>query len=306
MEKPSLVILAAGIGSRYGGMKQIDPVGANGELIIDYSIYDAVKAGFKKVVVVITRAIEDVFMEVIGNRISKYAETDYAYQELSDLPPGYALPEGRVKPWGTTQALLAAKSVVDGPFAAINADDFYGESAYKTLYDWLVVPRSEDDKRHFAMVGYRIENTTSENGFVTRGVCEARGGYLASIAERSRIEKYGDGARCSDDDGKTWREIPAGTLVSMNFWGFSKGFFRAAEDDFPIFLDENLPKNPLKCEYLLPNEVGKQMGDGRADVRVLESPDAWHGVTYREDRPGVIAAIGELHGKGVYPTPLWQ
>jgi hypothetical protein len=307
MEKPVLVILAAGMGSRYGGLKQIDPVGQNGELIIDYSIYDAIKAGFEKVVFIITHAIESDFMEVIGKRISKYVNTDFAYQDPNDLPVGYKLPEGRVKPWGTAQALLSAKSVVKGPFAVVNADDFYGASAYKTIYDWLSAPAYEDNKLHFAMVGYRIENTVTDSGSVARGICEAdKFGFLTSIVERTLVEKTPRGARFSEDKGETWHDIPAGTLVSMNFWGLHEGFFKAAEDDFPGFLDGNLGSNPLKCEYLLPSEIGSQLKAGKTDVKVLESADTWYGVTYKEDRPGVIAAVEKLHQAGVYPKPLWR
>ena len=306
VEKPVLVILAAGIGSRYGGLKQIDPVGKNGELIIDYSIYDAIKAGFEKVVFIITREIHNDFMEVIGDRISRYVETDYVYQDLNNLPDGYALPDGRVKPWGTAQAVLAIKPVVKGSFAVINADDFYGASAYRTIYDWLSHPRGDDSKNHFAMVGYRIENTVSDHGSVTRGICESEAGYLTSIVERKLVEKYGLGARFSEDDGKTWSIIPAGTLVSMNFWGLSEGFFEVALSDFPKFLDINLPKNPMKCEYLLPSEIGVQLTNNTCDVKVLESPDMWYGVTYREDRPEVMKAVAALQSFGVYPKPLWQ
>jgi hypothetical protein len=306
VEKPVLVILAAGMGSRYGGLKQIEPVGGNGELIIDYSIHDARKAGFEKVVFIITKALRDDFMDVIGRRIGNYVETACAYQDLNDLPPGYSLPEGRVKPWGTAQAVLSAKSAVNGPFAVINADDFYGASAYRTIYDWLSCPRADDRKNHFAMVGYRIENTVSEHGSVARGVCSAdEDGRLASIVERTLVEKYGDGARFSEDKGATWSEIPPGTLVSMNFWGLGEQFFEAAERDFPAFLDANLPGNPMKCEYLLPSEIGSQLAKGLCDVEVLESPDTWHGVTYKEDRPGVIEAVAAMHKAGIYPTPLW-
>jgi choline kinase len=306
-----LVILAAGIGSRYGGLKQIDPVGEHGELIIDYSIYDAVKAGFEKVVFIITREIERDFMEVIGNRIAGRAETAYAYQELNGLPAGHALPEGRVKPWGTAQALLAARPVVDGPFAVVNADDFYGATAYGVIYDGLTASagreaEEETGKMQFAMVGYRIENTVSDYGKVTRGICEAdENGFLKSIAERTSVEKTPSGARYFCDDGGVWCDIPAGTLVSMNFWGLSEGFFDAAEKDFPAFLDENLAANPLKCEYLLPSEIGRQLQSGSSAVKVLESADKWYGLTYREERPGVMAAIEDMHRRGVYPKPLW-
>jgi hypothetical protein len=307
VEKPALVILAAGIGSRYGGLKQMDPVGANGELIIDYSIYDAVKAGFEKVVFIITRAIEEDFREVVGNRISKYAKTEYVYQDSHYLPPGYSLPEGRTKPWGTAHALLCVKPVVREPFVVINADDFYGSAAYKTIYEWFSMPEAGGDKSHFAMVGYRIENAVPEKGSVTRGICEEdENGYLTSITERVCVEKSGTGARFSEDGGKTWKIIPRGTLVSMNFWGLRGGFFEAAERDFPRFLDKNLPDNPLKCEYLLPSEIDAQLRKGSCDVKVLESLDTWYGITYRDDRHGVMKAIGELHAKGIYPAPLWQ
>ena len=306
MGKPVLVILAAGIGSRYGGLKQIDPVGANGELIIDYSIYDAIKAGFEKVVFIITRAIHDDFMEIIGNRISRFIASDYVYQDLNSLPKGYALPEGRVKPWGTAQAVLAVKQLVKGPFAVINADDFYGASAYRTIYDWLSQPRGNDGKNHFAMVGYRIENTVSDHGSVARGICEDDAGYLTSIVERTLVKKSGLGAVFSEDKGETWNEIPSGTLVSMNCWGLNDGFFEAAGRDFPQFLDENIPKNPMKCEYLLPSEIGTQLANAVCDVSVLESPDKWYGVTYREDRPGVMNAVEALHAAGAYPKPLWR
>jgi hypothetical protein len=307
VEKPVLAIMAAGMGSRYGGLKQIDPVGENGELIIDYSIYDAIKAGFEKVVFIITREMKDDFMEVIGDRIEKYVKTAYAYQELDDIPAGYNLPDGRVKPWGTAQAVLAAKSEVRGPFAVINADDFYGASAYRTIYGWLSVPRPDNGKPRFAMVGYRVENTVSDEGGVTRGICEAdENGFLSSIVERKCVEKTQEGARFSEDDGVTWQSLPAGTLVSMNFWGLGEEFFRAAEDDFPAFLDANLPSNPLKCEYLLPSEIGSQLRNGRVDIEVLESADTWYGVTYRADRPGVMKAIENMHSGGVYPKPLWK
>ena len=308
MEKPALVILAAGLGSRYGGLKQIEPVGEHGELIIDYSIYDAIKAGFEKVVFIVTRELHDDFIEVIGGRIKKYVATEYAYQDINDIPAGYTRPEGRTKPWGTAQALLSARSVLrEGPFAVINADDFYGASAYSTIYAWLSVPRPRDGKSHYAMVGYRIENTVTENGSVARGICDAdENGYLANIVERTLVEKHGQAARYSEDRGTTWNPIPHGTLVSMNFWGLNDEFFDAAERDFPPFLNVNLPLNPLKCEYLLPSEIGTQLRAGDCDVKVLESPDAWHGITYREDRPGVMKALEALHALGVYPKPLWS
>ena len=306
MEKPALAILAAGMGSRYGGLKQIDPVGANGELIIDYSIYDAIRAGFRKVIFIIKREIEDDFNQLIRGRAGRYVDTACAYQELSDLPPGYAVPEGRTKPWGTAHALFAAQKLIKGPFAVINADDYYGPSAFKTIYEWLAAQKTDRAKNHFAMVGYRIENTVTESGSVARGICQADGeGFLTSIMERGMVEKAAAGARFSEDGGKTWALIMPGTLVSMNFWGLSEGFFDDSELAFSDFLKKNLPSNPQKCEYLLPSEINSQIQSGKADVKVLESFDTWHGVTYRKDREDVMRAMSEKHAKGEYPTPLW-
>jgi hypothetical protein len=306
VDRPVLVILAAGIGSRYGGLKQIDAVGANGELLIDYSVYDAVRAGFRKVIFIIKREIADDFRCVVGLRMKKYVDVELAWQELDQLPSGYRVPEGRTKPWGTAQALFSAKGMIGGPFAVINADDYYGPSAFGTIFDWLTVPRTHEDKLRLAMVGYRIENTVPDSGIVTRGICEAdASGYLASIAERKMVEKTAAGARFSEDGGKTWFDIPAGTLVSMNFWGLCEEFVEQSERDFPKFLDENMPSNPMKCEYILPTEVGSLLVRGRADVEVLESGEIWHGITYKGDRDSVIREISKKHEMGAYPTPLW-
>ncbi|MDR1472792.1 MAG: hypothetical protein LBS75_09735 [Synergistaceae bacterium] len=305
-EKPVLVILAAGIGSRYGGLKQIDPVGADGELLIDYSIYDAVKAGFKKVLFIIKNEIKDDFMEVIGNRMERNVEMLYACQEIGLLPRGCRVPEGRVKPWGTAHALMAAEHLIDGPFAVINADDYYGPSAYKTIFDWLSASREPSDKSHFAMVGYRIENTVSDHGVVTRGICMAdEMGYLTSIVERSNVERSAGGARFSEDGGVSWSDIPRGTLVSMNFWGLDRSFFSRVDRDFVEFMEKSVPIDPLKSEFLLPSEINSQIQRGMADVKVLESRDSWFGVTYREDRVEAAAAIAERHRNKIYPTPLW-
>lgn len=306
MEKPVLTILAAGMGNRYGGLKQIDPVGANGELIIDYSIYDAITAGFDKVVFIIKKEIESDFRDVIGRRIEKYVDSEYAFQELHALPSGFAIPEGRTKPWGTAHALLAAKELLKRPFAVINADDYYGRSAFKTLYNWFSATNSNNLKNHFAMVGYRIENTVTESGCVARGVCQAdEKGFLTSIAERTMVEKTESGARFSEDGGKTWFSIPSGSLVSMNFWGLNEGFFRALEQKFRDFLEKNIPVNPQKCEYLLPFEINSQIQSGHADVKVLESVDTWYGITYKNDKNDVMKAMSKKHNNGDYPTPLW-
>ena len=306
VKKPALVIMAAGMGSRYGGLKQIDPVGAHGELIIDYSIYDAVRAGFERVVFIIKREIEREFREVIGDRMEKNLEVVYAHQELNDLPPGFEVPEGRVKPWGTVQAILAAKNAVDGPFAVINADDYYGPSAFKTLFDWLRLPQAQDGKLHYAMVGYQLENTLSDQGGVTRGVCmEDANGFLAGVTERSGIERTAAGARYPDEGGQ-WVEAPAGTLVSMNFWGLNEGFMPVAERAFADFLAKNLSTNPLKCELVVPTEIDRQVRQGTADVAVLRSGDVWYGMTYHEDHQVVADAMAKKHREGLYPTPLWS
>lgn len=307
MEKPVLVVMAAGMGSRYGGLKQIDPVGPNGEVIIDYSIFDAKQAGFEKVVFIIKHEIEKDFKEAIGNRMEKNIQVEYAFQQLEQLPAGYTVPEGREKPWGTTHAVLAAKQVVKGPFAVINADDYYGPEAFKTIYNFLSTPKENNGKHHYCMVGYQIENTVTDHGTVARGVCVAdENGYLTHIVERLKIEKTATGARFTEDDGKTWTDLPAGTLVSMNFWGFDETILTASERDFSAFLDANLPVNPMKCEYLLPYQVDTMVKSGEADVKVLQSTDVWYGVTYKEDKPGVVAAIAAKHTEGLYPSPLWR
>lgn len=306
MEKPVLVVLAAGMGSRYGGLKQIDPVGPSGEVIIDYSVFDAAKAGFEKVVFIIKHEIEKEFKEAIGDRMSKNIKVEYAFQQLDKLPEGYSIPEGREKPWGTTHAVMCAADKIDGPFAVINADDYYGPEAFKTIYDFLVGAQQDGSKHHYAMVGYLIENTVTDAGTVARGVCEAdNGGYLVNIAERLKIEKTGQGARYTEDDGASWTDLPSGTLVSMNFWGLDKSFLDEASRGFPEFLDAGLKANPMKCEYLLPVAVDTMIKKGYADVKVLSSKDKWYGVTYKEDKPGVVAAIAQKHESGLYPTPLW-
>lgn len=306
MKKPVLVIMAAGMGSRYGGLKQMDPVGPDGELIIDYSVYDAVRAGFEKVVFIIKHEIEREFREAIGDRVSGKIEVAYAFQELGQLPPGYSVPEGRVKPWGTTHAVLSVKKIIDAPFAVINADDYYGPSAYRTLFDWLAAPRDDDGKLHYSMVGYKLRNTLSDSGGVTRGVCETNeDGYLKSVVERKMIERAASGVRYSDDGGATWVGVDPDTIVSMNFWGLTPGFFAEAERNFSAFLDESLPVDPQKCEFLLPSEIDAQIRSGAANVKVLESSDVWYGVTYKEDKPTVVSAIASKTKDGLYPSPLW-
>ncbi len=305
MNKPVLVIMAAGMGSRYGGLKQLDPVGNHGQLIIDYSIYDAKRAGFETVVFVIKPEIEADFKEAIGDRVSKVMDVKYAYQLKEDLPEGYSVPAGRTKPWGTAHAALAARKVVDGPFAIINADDYYGPEAYQEIYNYLST-HQDGDVYEYVMVGYLLKNTVTENGTVARGVCEeTTDHYLTQVTERTKIEK-GEPPRYTEDDGKTWTDLAADTIVSMNMWGFTRSFLDEALARFPAFLDKALAENPEKGEYFLPTVVSQLIDEGKARVKVLRSEDKWYGVTYREDKPTVVAAIAEKTAAGLYPDRLWE
>lgn len=305
-KKPVLVIMAAGMGSRYGGLKQIDPMDNDGHIIMDFSIFDAVRAGFEKVVFIIKRQNEKDFKEVIGRRIEKKVQVEYVFQDLDNLPSGYTVPEGRVKPFGTGHAILSCKDVIDGPFAVINADDYYGVSAFKAIYDYLD-SHQDDDKYRYAMVGYILENTLTDNGHVARGVCETdENHYLAGITERTHIEKKDDGTYYTEDDGQTWYKIKEGSIVSMNFWGFSESILKELDDRFSKFLDENLEKNPLKCEYFLPTVVNELLDEGKATVKVLKSADRWYGVTYKEDKAFVMEAIQKFKDSGIYPKKLWE
>lgn len=306
MKKPVLVVMAAGMGSRYGGLKQIDPVDKEGHIIMDFSIYDAVRAGFKKVVFIIKKENESDFKAAIGDRISKIIEVAYVFQDLNNLPEGYSVPEGRVKPWGTGHAILSCLDEVDGPFAVINADDYYGSHAFQMAYDFL--SQNEDgDTYSYMMVGYKLENTLTDNGHVARGVCVTdEEGHLVKINERTHIEKREGGAAYTEDDGKTWVEIPEGSTVSMNMWGFSASILKELKDRFAKFLDGNLEGNPLKCEYFLPFVVDELLTEKKATVKVLKSMDKWYGVTYKEDKPVVVAAIQKLKDEGLYPQKLWE
>jgi len=307
MNKPVLVVMAAGMGSRYGGLKQIDPVGAHGQLIIDYSIYDARRAGFETVVFIIKHEIEAAFKEAIGDRLSKVIDVRYAYQELTDLPEGYTVPEGRAKPWGTAHAALAARNIIDGPFAIINADDYYGPQAFKAIYDYLSQNPDTPDCYEYAMVGYLLGNTVTEHGHVARGVCvEDENNYLVTVTERTRIEKDGENARFTEDDGQTWTALPGNTIVSMNMWGLTKSFMDEAWAGLPAFLDKAMAENPLKGEYFLPSVISSLIQSGKARSKVLKSEDKWYGVTYQADKPVVVAAIAEKTAAGVYPENLWE
>ena len=307
----TLLIMAAGIGSRFGtGIKQLEPVDDDNHIIMDYSIHDAIEAGFNHVVFIIRKDIEKEFKEVIGDRIASICSAhnvtvDYAFQDINDIPGEF--PAGRTKPWGTGQAVLAAKNVIGTPFIVINADDYYGSHAFKMAYDFLTENEDTADTYRYMMVGYKLENTLTENGHVARGVCVTdEEGHLLKINERTHIEKHDGGTAYTEDDGKTWTMLPEGSTVSMNMWGFSASILKELKDRFPKFLDENLKVNPLKCEYFLPFVVDELLGEKRATVKVLKSMDKWHGVTYKEDKPVVVAAIQNLKDGGLYPQKLWE
>lgn len=306
MNKPVLVIMAAGMGSRYGGLKQIDPVDEEGHIIMDFSMFDAKRAGFEKVIFIIKRENEADFKAAVGDRMAKYMDVSYAYQEIDNIPDGYQVPEGRVKPWGTAHAVLSCINQIDGPFAVINADDYYGQEAFRLIYDYLA-SHEDDEIYRYTMVGYELGNTVTDNGHVARGVCNMNEeGELKAIHERTRIEKRDDGIAYTEDDGKTWVNVPADTTVSMNMWGFTRSILEEVEAGFPAFLDEGLKVNPMKCEYFLPAVVSDLLGEGRAAVAVLKSADKWYGVTYKEDKPVVMAAIKKMKEDGVYPAHLWE
>ena len=306
MKKPVLVVMAAGMGSRYGGLKQIDPVDEYGNIIIHYSLFDAYRAGFRTAVFVIKQELEETFKEVIGPKVPEQMEIKYVYQTMDDLPEGYALPEGRTKPWGTAHAALAARFVVDGPFAIINSDDYYGVGAFKTIYDYLCDHPDAPGCYEYAMVGYLLKNTVTENGSVARGVCSSTDdGYLSTVVERTKIIKGDVMPRYTEDDGATWTDLPGDTIVSMNIWGFTRSYLDEAEARFPKFLDEALQNNPMKGEYFLPSVVNQLLGEKKARVRLLSSTDKWYGVTYKEDKPVVVKALAKMREDGLYPMSLW-
>jgi len=301
-KEPTLVIMAAGMGSRFGGLKQIEPVDEQGHIIIDFSLFDAYRAGFRKVVFIIKKEIEEDFRHSIGSRMEKWFDVKYVFQSTAELPEGYTVPEGRTKPWGTGHAVLSARKVVDGPFAAINADDFYGPTAFSTIYSFLA---SNTDEDVYAMVGYRMRNTVTENGSVARGICEVENGVLKSITERTKIFKDGTDAKFTED-GETFTHVPGETIVSMNLWGFTGKMMDELWTRFPAFLDKNLPANPLKCEYFLPFVVNEQIEEGTSSVRVLPCEEVWYGVTYKEDLASVKSAIQTMKDQGIYTKELWK
>ncbi len=307
MANPILVVMAAGMGSRYGGLKQIDPVGSQGEAILDYSLYDAYEAGFRTAVIIIKEAIREDFMATVGKRLENCPmEIRYAYQELHKLPQGYTVPEGRTKPWGTCHAVICAREQIgDAHFAVLNADDYYGKAAFRVMYDYLSV-HADGEKYSYAMVGYELGKTVTDHGSVARGICVTnKDAFLTDVTERTRIEKHPGGIHFTED-GESWTEVPAETTVSMNFWGFTGSFLAEISSRFPAFLDNALVNNPMKGEYFLPFAVSQLLAEDKANVKVLRSPDKWYGVTYAADKALVVEALKEMTQKGLYPDGLWK
>ena len=301
MNNPSLVILAAGMGSRYGGLKQIDTLGNNGESIIDFSIYDAIKAGFKKVYLIIRKEHQEAFENSLGKKIRPFIDVEYVFQDLSDLPVGFSVPEGREKPWGTTHAMWACRKQVKEPFMICNADDYYGVDAFKTMYDFLVNDVSDTN---YSLIGYRLVNTLSDSGSVTRGVCDVKDGKLVDVVERKEIKKEGDKVVTSEN-GVDWTNLDPKGLVSMNFWGFTPKVFDLAEKQFIAFLKRDLEGNPMKCEHVIPTMIGETLDKNIYTMNALTSENTWYGVTYKEDKPGVVAEFKRLKDENVYPFDLW-
>lgn len=302
--QPVLVIMAAGMGSRYGGLKQMDPVDPAGDLIIDFSIFDALKAGFAEVIFIIKQELEGDFRSAIGDRIARHARVRYAFQRLDALPEGFQVPQGRVKPWGTTHALLCAQEAIAGrPFCAINADDYYGPTAYQRIYQFLSGPRPQGEH---ALVAWQLANTLTDHGSVARGICAVENEHLTHIVERKTIIRQGDGGAFTEDGGATYTPLAGNTPVSMNFWGFGPEMLPLLDRNFRENLRAGMEADPLKYEDLLPNAVQAAMARRDASIRVLRSPDTWFGVTYKADKPQVVASIAACKARGLYPDPLWQ
>ena len=301
-QAPKLVIMAAGMGSRFGGLKQMEPVDREGHSIIDFSMYDARRAGFRDLVFIIKREHEALFRERIGTRMERFFHVEYVYQELTDIPAGYSVPDGRVKPWGTGQAVACCRNVLHGPFAVVNSDDFYGRTAFSTIYEFL---RTNDDEHCYAMVGYRVRNTVTEFGSVARGVCEIEAGMLTGVTERTKIFKKGTDAEYTED-GEHFFPLAGDTIVSMNLWGFSARVLDELWARMGAFLTEAMKTNPLKCEYFLPFVVNEQLADKSASVQVLPCEETWYGVTYREDLASVKEAVARMKAEGIYTEELWK
>ena len=300
--KPVLLVMAAGLGSRYGGLKQLDKIGPNGEIILELSSYDAIKAGFEKIIFILRTEIVEDFKELIGNKLSQFAEIEYVIQDMNNIPEGFNIPTGRVKPWGTGHAILCAKDIVKSPFLVINADDYYGQESFKLMYDYL---STNTEENHHAMVGYKLKNTLSENGHVARGICTVEDGELKEIVERTKIIKRGESAFYTEDE-KEWIELDYNSIVSMNMWGFMNSIFEITEEGFKNFLQNNLNNNPLKAEYFIPLVVSDLINSGKGKVKVINSKDKWYGVTYQEDKALVKEAIKKMIDEGKYKKNLWD
>ncbi|MCQ2495837.1 MAG: nucleotidyltransferase [Lachnospiraceae bacterium] len=302
----TLVIMAAGMGSRYGGLKQLDPLGPGGEFIIDYSIYDAKQAGFDKVVFVIKEENLELFRDTVGKRIENVMKVEYAFQDINEIPEGVEIPEGRVKPWGTAHAVYCCRKYVNEPFAVINSDDFYGREAFECLADYLKGEQAEDGKRHYCMAGYMLKNTLTENGSVSRGVCSDNAGYLTTIVEHTKIERLADGRLVNSFEDGSVEELSENLHVSMNCWGFTPEFFKTLETGLGDFFEQNKGEKLNKAEYYLLTAVQNEIDAQTASVRILETEAKWFGVTYKEDRPKVVESIRTLISEGVYPEKLWN
>lgn len=305
-EQPTLVIMAAGMGSRYGGLKQVDKITEAGEIILDFSLYDAMMAGFSRAVFIIREEHRELFRELVDERAGRFMDIEYAYQKLDDIPEGFEIPEGREKPWGTGHAVLSCRHLINGPFAVINADDYYGPGSFASVYEYLS-DNKDNDKYAFCMAGYQLKNTVTENGHVSRGVCEIDDkGFLKQVTERTKIMKTADGIAYTEDDGATWVKLDPDTVVSMNFWGFSASMMEEMKREFPQALEKIMETNPLKGEYYLPFAADRLVQEGKAEVKVMTSPDKWYGVTYKEDKEDVQNALQAMKDRGMYPEKLWK
>ncbi len=306
-QQPTLIIMAAGMGSRYGGLKQVDKITDAGEIILDFSLYDAMMAGFNRAVFVIKEENREIFRDMVDERAGRFMEIEYAYQKLDDIPEGFEVPEDRQKPWGTAHAVLACRELIDGPFVVINADDYYGPDAFVQIYDYLTTHRDED-VYEYCMVGYQLKNTVTENGHVARGVCELDDkGFLKKVTERTKIMHHAGGIAYTEDDGESWTPLADDTIVSMNFWGFSRSMMEELQSGLSAFLKQALAENPLKGEYFLPGVADRLVQEGKARVKVLTSRDKWYGVTYKEDKEDVKSALQAMKDKGEhYPEKLWK
>lgn len=305
-EQPTLVIMAAGMGSRYGGLKQVDKITDSGEIILDFSLYDAMMAGFNRAIFIIKEEHREIFRELVDERAGKFMDIEYAYQRLDDIPEGFEIPEGREKPWGTGHAVLSCRHLINGPFAVINADDYYGPGSFTGVYEYLT-KHKDGEKYAFCMAGYQLKNTVTENGYVSRGICETDdSGFLKQVTERTKIVKGKEGIAYTEDDGKTWVSLAGDTVVSMNFWGFSSSMIKEMEKDFSREIGEIIKTNPLKGEYYLPFAADKLVQEKKAEVKVITSHDKWYGVTYKEDREDVKNALQSMKDKGMYPEKLWK